>query len=64
MQAYMGKASTTDLMVWLSIPSSSYYYKPKEGKAGRKPSTHTLYKGKLVENQEVVAEIKSIILGP
>jgi hypothetical protein len=28
MQAFMGKASTTDLMVWLSIPSSSYYYSP------------------------------------
>lgn len=64
MQAFVGKASTTDLMKWLEIPSSSYYYKATEGKPGRKPSTHTLFKNELVENQQVVSEIKNIILGP
>ncbi|QYH40875.1 transposase [Algoriphagus sp. NBT04N3] len=47
------------------IPRSTYYYKPKQGKAGRKPSTHTsTQSGELMSNGQVVELIRSICLEP
>lgn len=47
------------------LPRSTYYYKPKAGSKGRKPSTHTLLEtGELMTNEEVVELIKSICLEP
>lgn len=47
------------------LSRSTYYYKPKPGPKGRKPSTHTwLDTGELVANEEVVELIKSICLEP
>ena len=47
------------------LPRSTYYYKPKPGPKGRKPSTHTwLETGELMTNEEVVELIKSICLEP
>lgn len=41
---------------------SSYYYRPKTGKRGRKPSTHTLMQdGSLVSNDTVVLAIRFIL---
>lgn len=44
---------------------SSYYYKPKMGKRGRKPSTHTLTaSGEMISNSQTVKLIESICLQP
>lgn len=56
--------STSDLLTRLGLASSSYYYQPREGKPGRKPSTCTLHNGQWVENTQVIKEIKTIISGP
>ena len=54
--------STTQLLHWVSEPKSTWYYKEKTGKRGRKPSTHTRHQdGKLVANEQVVEQIKSIL---
>ena len=43
--------STTQLLHCVSEPNSTWYYKEKTGKRGRKPSTHTRHKdGHLVAN--------------
>lgn len=47
---------------WTGMPSSNWYYKPKEGKPGRKPSTHTFTNtGTVMSNEVVVDKIKSIL---
>ncbi len=44
------------------MAASSYYYRPKTGKQGRKPSTHTLMQdGSLVSNDTVVLAIRFIL---
>lgn len=54
--------SITELCSWVRICRSRYYYKPKGGKPGAKPSTHTLAKtGELVTNEFIVEEIKVIL---
>ncbi len=58
------KIRIRELLTWLSFSSSSFYYKPKEGKPGRKPTTQTIYKGELVDNAQVIHEVKNIIAGP
>lgn len=56
---YARLASTTDLLGWVHLAPSSYYYHPKAGRRGRKPSTHTWKKdGTCVSNEQVVADIK------
>lgn len=51
-----------ELMHWSGQPKSSFYYKPGNGKPGRKPSTHTrLVNGEMVENEVVVTSIKKIL---
>ena len=48
-----------------SLSKSSYYYSKKDGKAGRKPSTHTLKKtGEVIENSEVISYVKSVYDDP
>jgi putative transposase len=47
------------------MPRSTYYYKPKAGRKGRHPSTHTpLVNGDLVTNEQVVELIETICLEP
>jgi len=48
-------------LVIVCLSRSTYYYKPNGGKHGKKASTHTLFKGKLVANSEVVEQIKKIL---
>lgn len=65
MKQYQSKTSTMDLCQWLNIPKSSYYYKPKEGKKGIKPSTITYTKdGTWVCNEKVVQDITTILSEP
>jgi putative transposase len=40
------------------ITKHFYYYKPRTGNRGRKPSTHTLHNGELVPNSKVVSRIE------
>jgi putative transposase len=61
---YVKQVGVTKLLHWLTLPSSSYYDKPRTGKRGRKPSTHTPYKGDMIENAKVVDQIKEIIMQP
>ena len=62
MKKYEEQVSTTTLLTWVSEPKSTWYYKEKTGKRGRKPSTHTLHRdGHQVENSEVVKQIKTIL---
>lgn len=65
MKQYQTQTSTTDLCKWLSLPKSSYYYKPKLGKKGIKPSTLTYTKdGTWVSNEQVVQDITKILSEP
>ena len=62
MAKYEQTVTTTQLLSWVSEPRSTWYYKEKTGKRGRKPSTHTLHKdGHVVPNEEVVIQIKAIL---
>lgn len=47
---------------WLSLPRSSYYYRPHPGPRGMKPSTHTLFQGALVPNEQVIMAIKDYLV--
>lgn len=60
MKTYQLQLPVRQLCTWLQIPHSVYYYLPKEGKPGAKPSTHTMKKdGTPVPNSEVVQAIKT-----
>lgn len=60
MKTHQSQLPIRQLCSWLRLPHSVYYYTPKEGKPGVKPSTHTLKKGgQLVPNSEVVEAIKA-----
>lgn len=50
------------MLRWCSVSRSSFYYRGKTGKAGRKPSTHTnLADGSIVSNTSVVIAVKFIL---
>lgn len=51
-----------ELVQWVNLPRSSYYYRPHPGPRGMKPSTHTLFHGSLVSNEQVVCAIKDYLL--
>ena len=61
---FSDRTCVEELSGWIGLPRSTFYYKPVEGKRGKKPSTHTLYKGVLVGNDQVVEAIKGVISGP
>lgn len=59
---YQASAPTTDLISWVNLPKSSFYYKPSDGKRGAKPSVFTIKQdGSSVENIVVIEEIKEIL---
>ena len=59
---YQASATTTDLISWVDLPKSSFYYKPSDGKRGAKPSVFTIKQdGSSVENIVVIEEIKEIL---
>jgi transposase InsO family protein len=46
----------------LNLPRSSYYYKPRLGRKGNKPTTSTpVISGGWVSNEQIVAEIKDLL---
>ena len=59
---YQASTPTTDLLSWVDIPKSSFYYKPSDGKRGARPSTFTIKQdGSFIENIVVIEEIKEIL---
>jgi transposase InsO family protein len=61
-KSFDNQVSITKMLGWSGIHPSSYYYVPKPGKPGRKPSETTLKTdGSVVNNHEVVEEIKDIL---
>lgn len=59
---YQTSAPTTDLLSWVDIPKSSFYYKSSDGKRGVRPSVFTIKQdGSSVENIVVIEEIKDIL---
>ena len=58
--AYSNRESKEQLCEMLNLPQSVYYYKPKEGKRGAKPSTHTIKRdGSVVPNSFVIEDIRT-----
>lgn len=50
------------LLGWSGLARSSYYYKPRRGKRGRKASTHTLLSdGSIISNESVVIAIRFVL---
>ena len=59
---YQASTPTTDLLSWVDIHKSSFYYKPSDGKRGARPSTFTIKQdGSFVDNIVVIEEIKEIL---
>lgn len=47
---------------WVGVSRSSWYYTTTESKPGRKPTSHTtMINGAIVENRQVVEQIRSIL---
>jgi putative transposase len=59
---FIGKGDIEEFCRWAQIPRSSFYYKNHPGERGMKPSNHTRKGTSLVDNQEVVEDIR-IVLG-
>lgn len=50
------------MITWSNLASSSYYYRSKVGKRGRKASTHTLLQdGSIISNNSVILAIRFIL---
>jgi transposase InsO family protein len=48
-----------------NLSKSSYYYQEKDGKPGRKPSTHTLKKtGEVIDNNQVIQYVEELFDDP
>lgn len=60
-KTYIDKGSVKEMTRWVSLPRSSYYYRPHPGPRGMKPSTHTLLQGTLVPNEQVILAIKDYL---
>ena len=61
-ESFENQASIAKRLSWSGINPSSFYYVPKAGKPGRKPSETTLKTdGSSASNHEVVDEIKNIL---
>ena len=59
---YQGSTTTSELIKWVSIPKSSYYYKPTDNRPGIPKSTTTNKNdGEIATNMDIVDEIKKIV---
>lgn len=56
------RCAVKELVGWVNLPRSSYYYRPHPGPRGMKPSTHTPRHGYLVPNDQVLVTIKDYLL--
>lgn len=65
MKQFLYRTDIHRLSRWLGIPRSVYYYRPKGGKPGAKPSLYTLRSdGTVASNEQVVEDIKNILSEP
>src|SRR3954469_18296850 len=61
-KTFEGRTALTELCEWTNVAKSVYFYTPKAGKRGAKPSTHTRLKsGELVSNEVVTGEITRLL---
>lgn len=61
-QLFESKIKVSKMLRWTGLPKSSFYYKAKTGKPGRKPSTCTpMVCGEVVSNESVVIVIKFML---
>lgn len=61
-QLFESKIKVSKMLKWCSVGRSSFYYRCRTGKQGRKPSTHTLLRdGNIVSNTSVVIAVKFIL---
>lgn len=61
---FQQKASIDELCRWIRLPRSVYYYQPTNGRKGIRPSvTTTKTDGTVVENPQVVEDIRTILSG-
>ena len=61
---FQSEVSIVDLCSWTRLPRSVYYYRPSNGRKGVPPSTTTTKTdGTVVDNSEVVEDIRTIFSG-
>lgn len=58
---YRNRAGTEELCKWACVAKSSFHYKPHPGPRGMKASTHTPWGDGMVENNQVVEQIRTIL---
>ncbi len=62
MADFAGRTKTSTQLRWSRVAKSSFYYRCKTGKRGRKPSTHTrMQDGGRVSNSTVIIAIRFIL---
>jgi transposase InsO family protein len=58
-QQFSDKANVKELCMWVGLSDSVYYYRPINGKRGRKPSSFTIKSdGTIVPNDVVIQDIR------
>ena len=61
-QLFESKIKVSRMLQWCGVNRSSFYYRCKTGKKGRKPSTHTLMQdGSEISNVSVILAVKFIL---
>ncbi len=62
MKLFEARTNRSLLCQWLGLPRSVYYYQPRAGKPGAKPSQITMkLDGSWVANQQVVSSIRQLL---
>ena len=61
---YVNQGTLQDIVGWVGLPRSSYYYKPHPGPRGKTASTYTLKHGIPVSNSLLIEDIKQAIADP
>lgn len=61
-KSFAKRTVANNIIQWAQVSNSSYYYRHKENKAGRKPTRYTLKDdGTYVPNEDVVEEITQVL---
>ena len=61
-QLFESKIKVSRMLQWCGVNRSSYYYRSKSGKKGRKPSTHTsMQDGNKISNISLIIAVKFIL---
>jgi len=51
-----------DLAKWLLLPRRTFYYRPHPGPRGKRPTTHTLFNGTMVDNEMVLNFVRDFFV--